>query len=302
LPVTAERTTLPAGSPTCGQPLHLANSYRRFAMLIRHNLAWGKAPKLSISALAIAIGLGLVMTPSLSSFALAEGHEDGDTTHSGGPKGPGGQGGGDDHTSSGHETDTEDHSDHEGGQGGPKNGEEGQGQGQQGQGGGGSGQQGSGGESGRPVWAQEGIPEVELGRLNVARSPDHVLDRAYAEAVGSMTPEVLTFYSRDLEEMITELSLNWEQVDFIDSPLQNLALLREALGSESKLTTEKVNLSNDTLMAVFLGTASDKNIPITTNTVLALTAILERPMSKEDAEALATNAERIRAAILAGHG
>ena len=271
-------------------------------MLIRLNLAWGKAPKLSISALAIAFGLGLVMTPSLSSFALADGHEDGDTTHTGGPKGPGGQGsgddhtsGGDDHTSSDHETDTEDHSDHEGGQGGPKNGEEGQG-------GGGSGQQGSGGESGRPVWAQEGIPEVELGRLNVARSPDHVLDRAYAEAVGSMTPEVLTFYSRDLEEMITELSLNWEQVDFIDSPLQNLALLREALGSESKLTTEKVNLSNDTLMAVFLGTASDKNIPITTNTVLALTAILERPMSKEDAEALATNAERIRAAILAGHG
>jgi hypothetical protein len=68
------------------------------------------------------------------------------------------------------------------------------------------------------------------------------------------------------------------------------------------LTTEKVNLSNDTLMAVFLGTASDKNIPITTNTVLALTAILARPMSKEDAEALATSAERIRAAILAGHG
>ena len=264
-------------------------------MLIRHNLAWGKAPKLSISALAIAIGLGLVMTPSLSSFALAEGHEDGDTTHSGGPKGPGGQGGGDDHTSCGHETDTEDHSDHEGGQGGPKNGEEGQG-------GGGSGQQGSGGESGRPVWAQEGIPEVELGRLNVARSPDHVLDRAYAEAVGSMTPEVLTFYSRDLEEMITELSLNWEQVDFIDSPLQNLALLREALDGPSVLTTEEINTNKDTLMAVFLGSASDKNIPITTNTVLALTAILARPMSKEDAEALATNAERIRAAILAGHG
>lgn len=278
-------------------------------MLIRLNLAWGKAPKLSISALAITIGLGLVMTPSLSSFALADGHEDGDTTHTGGPKGPGGHGsgddhtsGGDDHTSSDHETDTEDHSDHEGGQGGPKNGEEGQGQGQQGQGGGGSGQQGSGGESGRPVWAQEGIPEVELGRLNVARSPDHVLDRAYAEAVGSMTPEVLTFYSRDLEEMITELSLNWEQVDFIDSPLQNLALLREALDGPSVLTTEEINTNKDTLMAVFLGSASDKNIPITTNTVLALTAILARPMSKEDAEALATNAERIRAAILAGHG
>lgn len=271
-------------------------------MLIRHNLAWGKATKFSISALAIAIALGLVMTPSLSSFASAEGHEDGDTTHSGGPKGPGGHSGGDDHTSSDHETDTEDHSDHEGGRGGPKNGEEGQGQGQQGQGGGGSGQQGSGGESGRPVWAQEGIPEVELGRLNVARSPDQVLDRAYAEALGSMTPAVLEFYGNDLEGMISELSLNWDQISFIDSPLQNLALLREALDIQSVLTTRGINASNDTLMAVFLGSASDKEIPITANTVLALTTILDRPVTASQAAALAADAERIRIAILAGHG
>jgi hypothetical protein len=34
----------------------------------------------------------------------------------------------------------------------------------------------------RPVWAQEGLPEVELGRLNAARAPDHVLTRALGEA------------------------------------------------------------------------------------------------------------------------
>jgi len=276
-------------------------------MLIRLNLAWGKAPKLSISALAITIGLGLVMTPSLSSFALADGHEDGDTTHTGGPKGPGGQGsgddhtsGGDDHTSSDHETDTEDHSDHEGGQGGPKNGEEGQGQGQQGQGGGGSGQHGSGGESGRPVWAQEGIPEVELGRLNVARSPDHVLDRAYVEAVGSMTDPVLDFYRNDFDDMIDELSERWDQVSFIDSPLQNLALLREALNGPSVLTA--VNTNNDTLMAVFLGSASDKALEITKETVIAVTTILGKPIEGDAAQNLADEAEAVRIAILAGHG
>ena len=274
-------------------------------MLIRLNLAWGKAPKLSISALAITIGLGLVMTPSLSSFALADGHEDGDTTHTGGPKGPGGQGsgddhtsGGDDHTSSDHETDTEDHSDHEGGQGGPKNGEEGQGQ--QGQGGGGSGQHGSGGESGRPVWAQEGIPEVELGRLNVARSPDHVLDRAYAEAVGSMTDPVLDFYRNDFDDMIDELSERWDQVSFIDSPLQNLALLREALDGPSVLTA--VNTNNDTLMAVFLGSASDKALEVTKETVIAVTTILGKPIEGDAAQNLADEAEAVRIAILAGHG
>ncbi|PXW67586.1 hypothetical protein C7964_106162 [Loktanella sp. PT4BL] len=272
-------------------------------MLFLHNLARGKAPQLSMPVLAIAIGLGIAMSPSISSFAFAEGHEDGETTHSGGPKGPGGQGGSDGHTSGGHDSDGDDHTDHEGGQGGPKNGGQGQGEGEgQGQNGSGASGQGSGQVSGRPVWAQEGIPEVELGRLNVARSPDQVLDRAYAEALGSMTPEVLTFYGRTLEGMITELSLNWDQVSFIDSPLQNLALLREALDSQSVLTTQGINPNNDTLMAAFLGSASDKEIPITANTVLALTAILDSPVTAEEAAALAADAERIRIAILAGHG
>ena len=33
---------------------------------------------------------------------------------------------------------------------------------------------------GRPVWAKEGIPAVELGRLSVARAPAHVIDKAAA--------------------------------------------------------------------------------------------------------------------------
>jgi len=59
-----------------------------------------------------------------------------------------------------------------------------------GMGGQGGGHEGSGrrledtlSRGGRPVWAQEGIPEVELGRLNMARAPAHVLMRALDEAV-----------------------------------------------------------------------------------------------------------------------
>ncbi len=277
-------------------------------MPIRFNPSWGKAPKFTLCTLAIAIGLA--GAPNVGGFAFAEGHEDGDTSHDGGSMGQGGQGGGGNHTTDGHEEpDDGDHSDHEGGRGGPSGGTHGEGEqggGQQGQGegqgGGGSGGQGAGQKPDRPVWAQEGIPEVELGRLNVARSPDRVLDRAYAEAVGSMTPDVLSFYARDLEGMISQLSQNWEGVSFIDSPLQNLALLREALSGQSILKTEGINPDNNTLMAVFLGTASDKAIPITTNTVLALTAIMGSPVSATEAAALAEDAERIRIAISTGHG
>ena len=76
-----------------------------------------------------------------------------------------------------------------GNQGGQGQGAKGSQGGQDNQGGQGSGQGGPGTDSdskgpqaggpsssgsggGKPTWAQEGIPEVELGRLSVARSPD----------------------------------------------------------------------------------------------------------------------------------
>jgi hypothetical protein len=164
------------------------------------------------------------------------------------------------------------------------------------------GRRGGAGGSGKPVWAQEGIPEVELGRLNVARSPDQVLDRAYAEALSSFTPEVAAFYSLDLATMERELSSNWDNVQFIDSPLQNLALMRDALDGNSVLQDVGITNDNGTLLAVFLGTASDKAVPVTTGTALAVSAILEQPLTSAEAEALAEDAERIRQAILAGHG
>ncbi|MGO4910293.1 hypothetical protein ACEN2J_18435 [Pseudorhodobacter sp. W20_MBD10_FR17] len=155
---------------------------------------------------------------------------------------------------------------------------------------------------GKPAWAQEGIEEVELGRLSVARSPDQVLDRAYTEALATITPEIVAFYSLSLDQMIDELSLNWDNVTIYDSPLQNLALLKDSLDGTSGLIAEGVTNSNDTLLAVFLGVASDKVLPITAATVTAVTTILGTPITGDAAIALATDAEAIRIAVLAGHG
>jgi hypothetical protein len=155
---------------------------------------------------------------------------------------------------------------------------------------------------GQPVWAAEGIPEVELGRLNVARSPEHVLDRAFDEVLANFTPEMAAFYSLSLSEMITRLSLEWDELTIVDSPLQNLSLLRDALHGTSALSTVGVTNDHDTLLAVFLGVASDKVVPISTDTVIALTMILGTPITGTDAAALAADAEAIRIAVLAGHG
>lgn len=204
-----------------------------------------------------------------------DGEEHDDPGHSGGSGGHGGSGG-----SGGH-----------GGSGGT---------GGHGKGAGGQGQPGAGG---RPVWAREGIPEVELGRLNVIRAPDHVLQRAYDEALASLTPEMAEFYSMNLDEMIAALSTDFENTSYIDSPLQNLALLEDALDGSSVLTsTGEISNSTSNLMAAFLGVASDKTIPITADTVTAVTTILGSPISGSTASALAADADSIRRAVLAGHG
>lgn len=241
--------------------------------------------------------------------AYAETH-DTDTHHDGG------------HETGGHETDDHETDGHEEGSGGTGKagagkflygqgtGSEGsaQGQGSTGAGSGGQGPHaGSAGSAGgsRPAWAQEGIPEVELGRLNVVRSPDRVLDRAYLEALASFTPEMADFYNLSVEQAAEQLSLHFDDVNYIDSPLQNLALLKDALdGSSVMNTTPAAGVSNseETLMAIFLGVASDKTITISAETAYAVSKILGYELTQAQATALAADAEAIRVAVLAGHG
>lgn len=168
---------------------------------------------------------------------------------------------------------------------------------------GGSGGRGSGGEAGgRPVWAKEGIPDVELGRLNVARTPDRVLDRAQAEALATFTPDMAAFYALPLDQMILRLSTEFGAIAMLDSPLQNLALYKDALDGSSALAQAGVRNSTGTLLAAFLGTASDKSVPISAETVQAVSPILGYRLDAGTAVTLAQDAEAIRIAILGGHG
>ena len=169
----------------------------------------------------------------------------------------------------------------------------------------------SGSGGGKPAWAQEGIPEVDLGRLSVARSPDMVLQRSLEEAIATWTPAMADFYNLPLTEavpdaaidtMLEALSLSWDTITIYDSPLQNLALFKDVLEDGSS----QLPVTNDaeTLLAVFLGVASDKTLAITEDTVVAILTILsdELPTVIEvDVAAVAIDAEAIRIAVLAGH-
>ena len=244
----------------------------------------------SISAVAVAAALAVTaVTVSLPGFEqVASAQDSGNGQMAQGPSGGQGQGQGG-----------------QGNQGGQDNQGGGQGQGGPGPDSDGRGPQAgnpsdsSGG--GRPPWAAEGIPEVELGRLSVARSPDQVLDRAYAEALVTLA-SMADFYNLSLDQMINELSLNWDNLTIIDSPLQNLSLLRDALDGGLDLSAYGISNDTDTLMAVFLGVASDKSVSITWETAYAISVIFEMPLTQAEAEALATDAEAIRIAVLAGHG
>jgi hypothetical protein len=159
----------------------------------------------------------------------------------------------------------------------------------------------------RPVWAQEGIPEVELGRLNVSRAPGRVLARAEGEALATYSEAMAALYSLDAEQAAALLSTSFRDVTRYDSPLQNLALYKDVMtfGDTQlrELDPDVTPASQLDLAAIFLGSASDKTIPISEDTVIALNRILGLvELDADDRSTLATKAETVRAAILEGHG
>lgn len=259
----------------------------------------GARPAVAVLAIMAVFGgaLGVAHVTVVPGKANAETHE------TGGPKGPG-AGGHEDgsHEDGGHEDGGHEDGGHEGGSGGHGGGSDGGSSGGY-QYGGGSGQ-GSGGQQagGGPVWSREGIPEVELGRLNVIRSPDRVLERALAEALASLNGDMVAFYSLPIDSIIMKLSTEFGSVTFIDSPLQNLALFGDLLGGSTALASAGISNSTTDLLAVFLGTASDKEIPISVATAQAVTKILGYNLNDAQLAKLAQKAEAVRIAILAGHG
>jgi len=155
---------------------------------------------------------------------------------------------------------------------------------------------------GPPVWAQEGIPEVELGRLNVGRAPAFVLARAEDKALDEFNQNMTALYDLTAEQAATLLQNQYEESERIHSPVQNLALYKDVMiFGKTQLPGVKPASTYD-LAAIFLGSASDKNIPITQDTIIAINRILGlMEMNDSDITTLATKAEAVRDAILIGH-
>lgn len=173
---------------------------------------------------------------------------------------------------------------------------------------------------GKPVWAQEGIPAVELGRLSVARAPAHVIEKAAAEALSNwttmgttvltlaaegqptLTMTVAQLYSLPALQFANIVMTYYPSLVRIDSPLENLGLL-QILGKTGTSPLPGVTpASNIDLAAIFLASASDKTLAISVDTVIAMNTLLGLPsMTVEQATQLATDAEAVRLAILIGH-
>ncbi len=164
----------------------------------------------------------------------------------------------------------------------------------------------TGSKGGKPVWSQEGIDEsVEMGRLNVARSPAKVIDKATLTALATLQANPALYTLPNLDAVIAAIksgTINGTAIVRIDSPLENLGLYKDvrADGTIANLTTP---LSPTDLAAIFLGGAADKTVPITAATVNNMNVIMQLPaMSAEDAATLAAKADAVRAAILEAHG
>ena len=156
---------------------------------------------------------------------------------------------------------------------------------------------------GPPIWAQEGIPEVELGRLNVGRAPGFVLARADDKALEEFNQNMAALYNLTAGQAAELLQNNYDEIERIHSPVQNLALYKDVMIFGKTQLPGVTPASTYDLAAIFLGSASDKNIPITNDTIIAINRILGLiEMNEGDITTLATKAEEIRDAILTGHG
>lgn len=165
------------------------------------------------------------------------------------------------------------------------------------------GKPGDGDRGGKPSWAQEGIPEVELGRLNVIRSPDKVLDRALVEVLANFDPDVSAYlYEMTARDFAAEILANWDSVTIIDSPLENLALLDELWSTGTTSLPGVTPASSLELAGILIGAASDKSVPITGDTVLALSIIVGIDLTHAVVDSIALKAEAVRDAIAEAHG
>lgn len=139
--------------------------------------------------------------------------------------------------------------------------------------------------------------------MNVSRAPRHVLDRAASEVVAEFDPAMAALYGMDAEAAASQLSIHYGDTPRVDSPVQNLAMYRDLMTFGETALPGVTPASLLDLAAIHLGSAADKTIPITEDTVTAVNTILGlEPLSAADTSTLANKAEAVRVGIEMGHG
>lgn len=171
--------------------------------------------------------------------------------------------------------------------------------------GGDSSKRGSADRDGAPVWAKDALiyngTTTELGRLNVARAPQSVFDRQLVEALAALSANTALYNLTSLDAVIAAILAEDPAYVRIDSPLANLALLKDFL-ADGQIGNLTVALDPVSLQALLLGSASDKTLPISDATVFAIYTIIGAPIpSATDITAIATAAESVRVAIQTAH-
>jgi len=130
-----------------------------------------------------------------------------------------------------------------------------------------------------------------------------VFDRQLAEALLALADpatETLKFYTYSVAD-IKELDL--DVVARLDSPLANLAILKVLLTDGSLKVGDTTLTPTTDLLGILLGSASDKYIPITPDTVYAIFKILTKaePAADLNLVEIATAANDIRVEIMTDH-
>jgi hypothetical protein len=126
--------------------------------------------------------------------------------------------------------------------------------------------------------------EIELGRLSVGRSPDAVLAAQYEEATTTINNAASVSLDASGRLVVTNSDGTTQT---IDSPLENLALYVELLntgtlagidasklGSLSYLVDGTLTAQDLAIASSFFAAASDKTIPITTDSIVYMNTIL----------------------------
>jgi len=189
---------------------------------------------------------------------------------------------------------------------------------------------GSATQGGSPQWASQEL--TDIGRLNVARAPLDVLLRAKDGGLDEVSND-LDFYMEvaallggyDLEDpdqfsaaVSAVAALLRTDPIRVDSPLSNLAFYLDLLDdgvitrTDGTVILDATALSMDqryTLAAVFLGSAADKTLVVTGDTVHAIDVIFEFEAATKPAEnldvaqdaTLALAADAVREAIQTVH-